>query len=139
MFTKRSKIAIMISTVHSSTTAVAEAEGYCNSPISLEISRPTFALWLPDMKRTVMKSPITSVSTKIVPIMMPDGETAVWTTAQLFEQNICTFPMIFPVVPRNTERLRFFISAAHTREHIDRTVELLVDLRKNAPASKGLF
>lgn len=75
----------------------------------------------------------------IVPIMMPDGETAVWTTAQLFEQNICTFPMIFPVVPRNTERLRFFISAAHTREHIDRTVELLVDLRKNAPASKGLF
>lgn len=75
----------------------------------------------------------------IVPIMMPSGETAVWITAKLFEHNICTFPMIFPVVQRNAERLRFFISCAHTRAHIERTVELLVQLRDTAPASRGLF
>ena len=51
-----------ISTVISSTTEVAAAEGYCSRPMSLEIRRPTLADWLPDMNRTVMKSPITSVS-----------------------------------------------------------------------------
>ena len=58
-------------TVSSNTTAVAAAEGYCSRPMSFEISRPTLADCEPDMKRTVMKSPITRVTTKIEPIMMP--------------------------------------------------------------------
>ena len=60
-----------IKTVSSRITAVAAADGYCSSEISLEINRPTLARCDPDMNRTVMKSPITSVTTKIVPIMMP--------------------------------------------------------------------
>jgi len=62
---------MVINTVSNNTTAVAEALGYCSKEISFEISRPTLADWLPDMIRTVKKSPITSVTTKIVPIMMP--------------------------------------------------------------------
>ncbi len=35
------------------------------------IFSPTEADWPPDMKRTVMKSPMTSVTTKIEPMAMP--------------------------------------------------------------------
>ncbi|MEO0762179.1 MAG: hypothetical protein AAFZ09_10270, partial [Pseudomonadota bacterium] len=45
----------------------------------------------------------------------------------LFERQIFTFPMIFPVVPRDAARLRFFLSAAHDDAQIDRAVEVLAD------------
>ncbi|WP_323120435.1 aminotransferase class I/II-fold pyridoxal phosphate-dependent enzyme [Burkholderia alba] len=75
----------------------------------------------------------------VVPIMLPDAELALWLTAQLFDRQIFTFPMIFPVVPRDAARLRFFINTAHTREHIDTTIDLLAALKQRAPASKGLI
>ena len=63
--------AIIISTTASRITAFAQAAGYCSSEIWLEIIRPTEALCPPLMNRTVMKSPITMVTTKIDPIAMP--------------------------------------------------------------------
>ncbi|WP_277182760.1 aminotransferase class I/II-fold pyridoxal phosphate-dependent enzyme [Caballeronia sp. BR00000012568055] len=75
----------------------------------------------------------------IVPIMMPDSETALWMSGRLFDAGVFAFPMIFPVVPRNAERLRFFLSAAHTKEQVDRTIALLAQLKANAPKPKGLI
>ncbi|WP_168793134.1 aminotransferase class I/II-fold pyridoxal phosphate-dependent enzyme [Paraburkholderia aromaticivorans] len=75
----------------------------------------------------------------VVPIMQPDSETAMWMSARLFDAGVFAFPMIFPVVPRDGARLRFFLSTAHTREQIDRTVALLVQLKASAPAPKGLI
>ena len=50
---------------------MAAAAGYCSSEISFAIISPTEALWPPLIRRTVMKSPITSVTTKIEPMAMP--------------------------------------------------------------------
>ncbi|TDN70713.1 aminotransferase class I/II-fold pyridoxal phosphate-dependent enzyme [Paraburkholderia sp. BL10I2N1] len=75
----------------------------------------------------------------VVPVMLADAELALWMSARLFDNNVFAFPMIFPVVPRDAARLRFFINTAHTREQIDRTIRLLVELKAAAPASKGLF
>ncbi|RKT13828.1 8-amino-7-oxononanoate synthase [Paraburkholderia sp. RAU2J] len=80
-----------------------------------------------------------SEGSAVIPVMLPDAELALWMAARMFENNIFTFPMIFPVVPRNAARLRFFVNTAHTREQIDRTVRLLVELKSVAPISKGLF
>jgi 8-amino-7-oxononanoate synthase len=80
-----------------------------------------------------------SEGSAVIPVMLPDAELALWLAARLFDNNIFTFPMIFPVVPRDAARLRFFINTAHTREQIDRTIRLLVELKAAAPASKGLF
>ncbi|WP_167335991.1 aminotransferase class I/II-fold pyridoxal phosphate-dependent enzyme [Paraburkholderia bannensis] len=80
-----------------------------------------------------------SESSGVVPVMLPDSELALWLSARLFDNNVFAFPMLFPVVPRNAARLRFFLSAAHTREHIDHTVALLATLKAQAPASKGLI
>jgi 7-keto-8-aminopelargonate synthetase-like enzyme len=41
----------------------------------------------------------------------------------LLERNINTFPVLPPGVPDGSARIRFFISAAHTEEQIDFTVE----------------
>ena len=74
---------IISNTVTSSTTAVAAAEGYCNNPMSFEIRRPTFANWLPYMKRVVTKSLITSAMTKIDPIMMPGFDSGMITLVRI--------------------------------------------------------
>jgi 8-amino-7-oxononanoate synthase len=80
-----------------------------------------------------------SAGSGIVPVMLPDSELAVWLSVKMFENNIAVFPMIFPSVPRDGARLRFFITCAHTHEHIDRTIAMLVKLKSEAPPSKGLF
>ncbi len=63
--------AIISNTTASSTTALAQAAGYWSREIWFAIIRPTEALWPPLMSRTVMKSPMTSVTTKIEPMAMP--------------------------------------------------------------------
>lgn len=75
----------------------------------------------------------------VVPIMMRDSEVALWLAMQLWEGGICSYPMMFPIVPRDKTRLRFFINRNHTQEQIDRTIALIVDRLRVAPKSKGLF
>ena len=75
----------------------------------------------------------------VVSIMLRDSELALWLSVRLFDKGIYTFPMMYPIVPRNAARLRFFISCAHTPEQIDMTIDRLVELKAVAPASKGLF
>lgn len=75
----------------------------------------------------------------VVPIMMRDSELALWMSVHLFEDGICTYPMMYPIVPRNKCRLRFFINTNHTREQIDHTIEVITGRLKKAPKSKGIF
>lgn len=75
----------------------------------------------------------------VVPIMMSDSELALWMSVQLFEDGICTYPMMYPIVPRNKCRLRFFINTNHTQEQIDHTIDRINSRLKSAPKSKGIF
>ncbi|MFK7770069.1 MAG: aminotransferase class I/II-fold pyridoxal phosphate-dependent enzyme [Mariniblastus sp.] len=75
----------------------------------------------------------------VVPIMAPDSEVALWLSCRLFEQGICAYPMLYPIVPRDKSRLRFFVNANHTKEQIDKTVNLISENLAVAPKSKGVF
>ncbi len=75
----------------------------------------------------------------VVPIMMRDSELALWLSAQLFQSGICAYPMIFPIVPRDKSRLRFFVNTNHTHEQIDHTVATVKELLERAPAPTGLI
>lgn len=75
----------------------------------------------------------------VVPIMTRDSELALWLSAELFNQGICTFPMLYPIVPRDKSRLRFFFNTNHTREQIDYTLDCLVKNLRVAPPSSGLM
>ena len=75
----------------------------------------------------------------VVPIMTRDSELALWLSVQLFDQGICSFPMLYPIVPRDKSRLRFFINTNHTQAQIDYTIDCLVQNLRVAPPSKGIM
>ena len=64
----------------------------------------------------------------IVPIIIGDTAKAIAMSAELLDRGIYVSGFGFPVVPQGQARLRCQISAAHTREHLDRAVAAIVDV-----------
>jgi glycine C-acetyltransferase len=58
----------------------------------------------------------------IVPVMLGDARLAADLAADLLERGLYVVGFSFPVVPRGEARIRVQLSAAHTREQIDRAV-----------------
>ncbi|TWU05015.1 aminotransferase class I/II-fold pyridoxal phosphate-dependent enzyme [Stieleria varia] len=75
----------------------------------------------------------------VVPIMTRDSELALWLSIQLFDAGICSFPMLYPIVPRDKSRLRFFINCNHTQQQMDETIDCIVENLARAPKSKGVM
>ncbi|MFA6256763.1 MAG: glycine C-acetyltransferase [Candidatus Paceibacterota bacterium] len=66
----------------------------------------------------------------IVPVMLGDAAKTQEMSKKLLEKGIFVVGLWFPVVPENTARLRFQISAAHTKEQIDRALAVLSEAGK---------
>jgi glycine C-acetyltransferase len=59
----------------------------------------------------------------IVPIMLYEAPLAQRMAARLLELGIYVIGFFYPVVPEGQARIRTQVSAAHTREHLDRALE----------------
>jgi glycine C-acetyltransferase len=59
----------------------------------------------------------------ICPVMLYDAPLAQRFAARLLEEGIYAIGFFFPVVPKGQARIRTQISAAHTREHLDRAID----------------
>ena len=59
----------------------------------------------------------------IIPIMLGEAKLAVDMAADLLNEGIYVIGFSYPVVPRGEARIRVQISAAHTREHLDKALE----------------
>ncbi len=59
----------------------------------------------------------------IVPVMIGDARLANEMASDLLEAGIYVVGFSYPVVPKGQARIRVQLSAAHTREHIDRAVD----------------
>ncbi|MFZ2150191.1 MAG: aminotransferase class I/II-fold pyridoxal phosphate-dependent enzyme, partial [Minisyncoccia bacterium] len=66
----------------------------------------------------------------IVPVMLNDAAKTQEMSKKLLEKGIFVVGLWFPVVPENTARLRFQISAAHTKDQIDQALKILGDVGK---------
>ena len=66
----------------------------------------------------------------IVPVMLGDAKKTQEMSKKLLEKGIFVVGLWFPVVPEDTARLRFQISAAHTREHLDQALKILSEVGK---------
>ncbi|GAC1437907.1 MAG: glycine C-acetyltransferase [Thermoanaerobaculia bacterium] len=64
----------------------------------------------------------------IVPILVGDTAKAIAMSAELLDRGVYVSGFGFPVVPQGQARLRCQISAAHTREHLDRAVAAIADV-----------
>ena len=59
----------------------------------------------------------------ISPVMLYDAKLAQRFAERLLEEGIYAIGFFFPVVPKGQARIRTQISAAHTREHLDRAID----------------
>jgi glycine C-acetyltransferase len=59
----------------------------------------------------------------IVPIMLYDAVLAQKLSQALLDEDIYVIGFFFPVVPKGQARIRVQISAAHTREHLDKAIQ----------------
>lgn len=62
----------------------------------------------------------------IVPIMLYDAVLSQQFAAALLEEGIYVIGFFFPVVPKGQARIRVQLSAAHTREHLDKTIAAFI-------------
>ncbi len=59
----------------------------------------------------------------IIPVMLGDAVAAQRLAAELLERGLYVIAFSFPVVPKGTARIRTQMSAAHTREDLDRALD----------------
>ena len=59
----------------------------------------------------------------VVPVMVGDPMVAGFLSNALFKRGIYVMPITFPAVKEGTDRLRFFLSAAHTEDHIRQALD----------------
>lgn len=64
----------------------------------------------------------------IVPILIGDTAKAIAMSKELLHRGVYVSGFGFPVVPQGQARLRCQVSAAHTREHLDRAIAAIVDV-----------
>ncbi|WP_340112082.1 glycine C-acetyltransferase [Maribellus mangrovi] len=64
--------------------------------------------------------------TAIVPVMIYDEPLAIKFADELLKEGVYVIGFVFPVVPRGKARIRVQLSAAHTSEQIDKTVEAFI-------------
>ncbi len=69
-----------------------------------------------------------SQGASIIPIIVGEPRRAVELCNALFEQGINVQPMVYPSVPYDAARLRFFITCDHTEAQIHLTLEKLIGL-----------
>ena len=66
----------------------------------------------------------------IIPVMLGDAVLAQKMAARMLEKGIYVIGFSFPVVPKGQARIRTQMSAAHTREHLDRAIEAFISVGK---------
>ena len=66
----------------------------------------------------------------IVPVMLYDARLSQEMADKLLEKGIYVIGFFYPVVPEGKARIRVQLSAAHTREHLDRAIEAFKEVGK---------
>jgi glycine C-acetyltransferase len=73
----------------------------------------------------------------IVPIMLYDARLSQLMAERLLEAGIYVIGFFYPVVPKDQARIRVQISAAHTREHLDRAIDAFIRVGRDLGVLKG--
>ena len=68
--------------------------------------------------------------TAIVPVMIYDAPLAVKFADELLKEGVYVIGFVYPVVPKGKARIRVQLSAAHTTEQIDNTIEAFIKIGK---------
>jgi glycine C-acetyltransferase len=64
----------------------------------------------------------------IVPVMLYDAKLAQEFAAKMLDKGIYVVGFYYPVVPKGQARIRVQLSAAHTREHLDKAIQAFIEV-----------
>jgi glycine C-acetyltransferase len=67
----------------------------------------------------------------IVPVMLYDAKLAQNMANELLKKGIYVVGFFFPVVPREKARIRVQLSASHSKDNLDKAIEVFVEVGKN--------
>jgi glycine C-acetyltransferase len=68
--------------------------------------------------------------TPITPVIIGEAQAAKDFSAKLFENGVFATAIVFPTVPKGTARVRAMVSAAHSKEDLDRGIAACVKVGK---------
>lgn len=63
----------------------------------------------------------------VLPVIVGDSMVSGFLSQLLFERGIYVMPISFPAVKEGQARLRFFLSASHTEEHVRKAIDAIVE------------
>lgn len=66
----------------------------------------------------------------IVPVMLYDAKLSQDMADKLLEKGVYVTGFFYPVVPQGKARIRVQLSAAHTKEHLDKAIEAFIEVGK---------
>ncbi|WP_375238349.1 glycine C-acetyltransferase [Aurantibacter sp.] len=67
----------------------------------------------------------------IIPVMLYDAKLAQNMANQLLKEGIYVIGFFYPVVPKEKARIRVQLSAAHTKEHLDKAINAFIKVGKS--------
>lgn len=67
----------------------------------------------------------------VTPVIIGDSPRAVVAADRIYKRGINALPIIFPAVPEQQARIRFFLTSDHTDEQIDRAVDITAEVVKD--------
>lgn len=69
-------------------------------------------------------------NTAIVPVMLYDAPLAIKMADMLLKEGVYVIGFVYPVVPKGKARIRVQLSAAHSRDDLDRTIAAFIKIGK---------
>lgn len=72
----------------------------------------------------------------IVPVMLYDAKLAQVMAEKLLGKGIYVIGFFFPVVPKGKARIRVQLSAAHTKDHLDKAIKAFVEVAQELKSNK---
>lgn len=90
-------------------------------------------MWNADYFRKGMKEAgfdIIEGDAAIVPVMLYDAKLSQTMADKLLEEGVYVIGFFYPVVPKEKARIRVQLSAAHTKEHLDKTIAAFTKVGK---------
>ncbi len=74
-----------------------------------------------------------AVGLAVVPIIVGDSIATVLLSQELFHRGVNVQPVLYPAVPIKSSRLRFFLTAMHTEQEIELTIDAVADETAKLP------
>jgi 8-amino-7-oxononanoate synthase len=104
--------------------AIAALENIEREPERISLLRERSKYFL-DLAKKAGLNTGPSQNSPVIPVIIGDSVLCLKISEALAEKGISAHPILYPAIAENSTRIRFFLSANHTKKQIEQTIEAL--------------